>query len=83
MTVTYGDRIFRLVQQIERNVNKPDLHSFTAKIKNGVVWVEARAGEIYISEMRCDTTHIGWAGNAIAAANRLEALGIDLESVAI
>ena len=80
---SYGDKIFKLLQTLERNINKPDLHSFKARIKNGVVFVEARRGEVYISEMRADTTHVGWAGTYMAAANRLEMLGLDLDSVEI
>lgn len=81
--LSYGDKIFKLLQSLERNINKPDLHSFKARIKNGVVFVEARQGEVYISEMRHDTTHVGWTGTYIAAANRLEMLGLDLDSVEI
>jgi len=80
---SYGDKILKLLQKLERNVNSPDLHSFKANIKNGVVFVEARQGEVYISEMRYDTTHVGWTGTYIIAANRLEMLGLDLDSVEI
>ncbi len=81
--LSYGDRIFKLLQQFERNVHKPDLHSFKAKIKNGIVFVDARQGEVYISEMRHDTTQVGWTGTYIAAANRLEMLELDLDSIDI
>lgn len=81
--LSYGDKIFKLLQSLERNVNTPDLHSFKANTKNGVVFVEARPGGIYISEMRADETRGEWAGLAIACANRLEMLGVDLDSVEI
>ena len=81
--LSYGDKIFKLLQGLERKVNVPDLHSFVANVKNGVVFVEARQGEAYIRETRKDATCVDWAGNYIAAANRLEMLRLDLDSVEI
>ncbi len=81
--LSYGDKIFKLLQRLERNVHKTDLDNFVANIRDGVVFVEARQGEVYIGEHRSDNTHVGWVGTYIAAANRLEMLGLDLDSVAI
>ncbi|MEN6421625.1 MAG: hypothetical protein ABFD76_06715 [Smithella sp.] len=81
--LSYGDKIFKLLQKLERNINKPDLHSFTAWCKDCFVFVEAKfVGEIYIEEQRGNEC-ITWAGYPVAAANRLERLGIDLDSVEI
>jgi hypothetical protein len=75
-----GDRIFKLIQQLERNVNAPDLHSFKASIKNGIVFVEARLDGIYI-EHQIGDKEMKWVGLGIAAANRLEMLELDPDSV--
>ncbi len=81
--LSYGDKIFKLLQKLERNVNNPDLHSFKAHINTGVVFVEARQEDVYISHERDNGTFVGWVGTYIAAANRLEMLKIDLDSVEI
>ena len=78
--LSYGGRIFKLIRQLERNVNVPDLHSFKADIKDGIVFVEARVDGIYISH-HIEGKETKWVGYAIAAANRLEMLGLDLSTV--
>ena len=84
--MTNGDKIFKFLQKCNRNHNVPDLHSFKAKIKGGTVWVECRGYEVYIETQIfdentdvCKTSQ--WAGTAIAAANRLEMFGIDLDTI--
>lgn len=81
--LNYGDKIFKLLQSLERKVNVPDLHSFKARAGNGTVFVEARQGEVFISHERDNGTYVGWCGTYIAAANRLEILELDLDSVEI
>ena len=83
MELSYGDRIFKLLQMLERKVNVPDMHSFIARTKNGTVFVEARQGEVFISHERDNGTYVGWSGTYIAAANRLEMLGLNLDTVLI
>ena len=46
--MTDGDKIFMFLQKCNRNHNVPDIHSFKARINDGVVWVECRGYEIYI-----------------------------------
>lgn len=76
-------RIFKLLQKLERNVNRPDLHSFKAQIKDGVVFVEAHSGGIYIELADNNNKCSQWVGSCIAAANRLEMLDLDLDTVEI
>ena len=78
--LSYGDRIFKLIQKLERNVNVPDLHSFKANIKDGIVFVDARIDGIYI-EHHIEDKKTQWVGYAIAAANRLVMLELDLDTV--
>ncbi len=84
--LSYGDKIFKLLHQCNKDSDKPDLHSFIANIKDGTVFVECRGYEVYI-----DSTLRGgngekksrWVGTTTAASNKLEMLGIDLQSVDI
>jgi hypothetical protein len=80
---TYGDKIFKLLQKLERNINKPDLHSFCAKVKNGTVYVDARCDGIYIGFTDNKNNYSGWVGTCIAASNRLEMLEIDMDTVEV
>ena len=42
------NRILNWLQRCNRNVHKPDLHSFRAKIPSGFVWVECRGYDVII-----------------------------------
>lgn len=77
------NKLFKEILKLQENKNKPDLHSFTARTRDAKVYVEARAGEIYIREFRNNSDTVEWSGTAIAATNRLEKLGIDLDSIEI
>ncbi|MDO4495215.1 MAG: hypothetical protein Q4B62_05430 [Clostridiaceae bacterium] len=84
--MTNEDRIFKILQNCNRNHNVPDIHSFKAKINGGVVWVECRGYEVYIETQILDEhtdacKKIKWVGTTVAAANRLEKLGIDLDTI--
>lgn len=85
--MTNGDRIFKFLQKCNRNHYVPDLHSFQAKINGGTVYVDCRGFEVYIETHIFDknTTDIfkksQWVGTTIAAANRLEKLGMDLDTI--
>lgn len=85
--LSYGDKIFKLLQKLGRNLHYPDIHSFKANTKDGVVFAEAREGEVYIRHIpnnaETASEYTDWAGTYIAAANRLEMLGLDLNSVEI
>lgn len=76
----YGDKIFKLLQRMERDRDKPDLHSFKAETEKGTVFVEARSGEVRMDEHR-ENEVIPWVGSYMAAANRLEMLGLKLNTV--
>lgn len=82
--IDYGGEIFKLVQRIERNRGRIDLHSFTAHVQGGFVCVDARLDGISIDLQKTDCTEWEcWVGTAIAAANMLETLKIDLSTVRI
>ena len=71
-------KIFKLLQQISQNVDKP--YNFTAKTSKGFVRVEGFPGDgiLYISNLDTDEN---WAGTHIAAVNHLEKLKLDLDSI--
>lgn len=77
--------ILKLLQKLHRMRHKPDLHSFKAKIKAGVVYVEAEEDAIFIAAFTYDAagkeTRTRWAIPIEVAADKLEKLGIDLATV--
>lgn len=80
-----NDELFKFLLKLNRRHNTPDLHSFTAKIENGVVFVECRGHETFIESITYDADgkeiRKQFAGTTIAAVNRLEMLKIDLNSI--
>lgn len=76
------DNLLKLILSCCKDYNKPDMHSFIAKIKNGTVVVECRKNEVYIQEYYENKIN-KFAGLPVAAANRLEMLGIDYESIEV
>ncbi len=83
--MSYGDTIFKTIQAFSRRAHIPDLHSFVADIKNGTVYVECRGFEVMMESREYDSewneTVKTWCGTEIAAANRLERMGIKLETI--
>lgn len=83
--LSYGDKIFKFLQKCNKKAHVPDLHSFKADIENGTVWVECRGYEVFIESRTCDSEGkektTPWVGTTVAAANRLEMLKIDLNTV--
>lgn len=80
----YGDKIFKKLQWHNSRTHIPDLHSFVADIEKGRVFVECRGYEVMIESRIYNgetETVKTWCGTLIAAANRLEMLKIDLNSV--
>lgn len=79
------ERIFKLLQKCCRRHNVHDLHSFMADIKNGVVMVDCGEHKVFVESLIYDDlgneTRSEFAGTIIEAANRLEMLGIDLDSI--
>ncbi len=80
------ERLFKFLLKCHRHHDTHYLHSFTAKIKNGVVYVDCLSfGQTYIEstvyDVNGDETITQWAGTTVAAANRLEMLGIDFDSI--
>lgn len=74
------DNLFKLILSCCKDYNKPDLHSFTANIRNGTCVVDCRKNEVYIKEYYEDKTN-EWIGLPVAAETRLQMLGIDYESI--
>lgn len=81
----YGDRIFKILHQFNKRAHIPDLHSFTAKIENGVVFVECRGYEVMVESRTYSETGeekvSTWCGTTVAAANRLEILQLDIDTI--
>ena len=81
----YGDKIFKILYQFNKRAHIPDLHSFTAKIQNGNVFVECRGYEVMVESRTYD--HDGkekvstWCGSTVAAANRLEMLKLNIDTI--
>jgi len=75
------EKLFKTILSLQKNHNKPDLHSFMARIKGGKVYVEGRFSEVFIREYKANSDTKDWAGTAIAATNRLELLEIDIDSI--
>lgn len=82
-----NEAILKLLQRCRRQWHKPDLHSFKAKIKGGVVFVECDPSGVNIDAITYDTkgneVREGWrTGGALRdAVEILERLEIDLASV--
>lgn len=77
-----GDVIFRLLQKCDHNVGATGLHSsFVAEIKDGTVFVNCRKDGVYveaiITDVHDNNVTSQWVGTLIAAANRLDMLGMD------
>ena len=82
------DAILKLLQRCRRQWYKPDLHSFRAKIKDGVVFVDCHATGVNIDAIIYDAKkgaeiRESWrTGAALTdAVEVLEKLGIDLDTV--
>lgn len=76
--------IIKLLMQLVRNKNVPDLHSFLASIDGGRVYVSARPeGGVFLEYWNRQTGagSTSWAGAIKDAADRLDMLGLDLCSV--
>lgn len=77
--------ILNLLERLLRRRHIPDLHSFKAKIKNGVVFVDAQWDGFHIDFITYDgagnETRESWVGSAFLAARELESRGLDLTSV--
>lgn len=79
------DAILKLLQRFHRMRHKPDLHSFKALIKNGVVFVEAQwdgfSVDFFTYDDAGNETREHWAGSTAKTAHELERRGLDLDSV--
>lgn len=76
--------ITKLLTQLVRNKNVPDLHSFLASIDGGRVYVSAcPEGGVFLEYWNSQTGSgsASWAGAVKDAADRLDMLGLDLRSV--
>lgn len=83
--MTEGDKIFKFLQNCNKQRHTPDLHSFKAKIEKGTVWVECRGFEVFIESLTYNDKGLEirtpWVGNTVAAANRLELLKMDFNTI--
>ena len=84
--MTNGDKIFKFLQKCNRYHNTPDMGSFIAKAKNSTVFVECRGSEVYIEQNIYDEDtdtckRVKWVGSIVAAANRLEQLEMDYDTI--
>lgn len=80
------DAILKLLQRCRRQWYKPDLHSFKAKIKDGVVFVECDLSGVDIYAIRYENgeeVRRCWrtGTNLYDAAEILAQLSIDLATV--
>lgn len=81
------EAILNLLQRCRRQWYKPDLHSFRARIKDGVVFVECDPDHVTIEAITYDNKgneiRRGWrTGRALYdAVELLEQLSIDLATV--
>ncbi len=79
------DELHKFLLKCNRRHETPDMHSFKANIKDGVVFVDCRGFEVYVESITYDAAgnekRTQFAGTTIAAANRLEMLQIDLDSI--
>lgn len=80
-----NNAILELLEKIHRMRHKPDLHSFKAKIKAGVVYVEAEESVIFMEFFTYDDkgneTRRRFTGSIPEAASELEKQEIDLATV--
>lgn len=82
------DRIWKQILYCSRHTHIPDLHSFMVNIKNGVAFVEVRPyGDVFIETKTQNDAgeerSYQWAGTLAAAANRLEMLSADPDSISM
>ena len=82
------DRLWKQLLYCKRHVTSPDLHSFVVSIKNGIAFVEIRPYDEVFIETKTqkdgkDEITEQWCGTLIAAANRLELLGSDPDTISM
>ena len=85
--ITKADAILSLLQRCRRQWYKPDLHSFKARVTNGVVFVECDTDgvdihAIYYNEKGEEIRESWRTGRALRdAVDILYKLGIELDTV--
>lgn len=80
------EAILKLLQRCHRQWHTPDLHSFKARIKDGVVFVECDLDHVqidaFIYDGAKDVRHSWRTGTALSdAVEILATLGIDMATV--
>lgn len=79
------DVILKILQRLHRMRHKPDLHSFKADIKGGVVYVEAQEEglymELFIYDAEGKETREHWTGSIVEGTKKLKDLGLALETI--
>ena len=79
------DAILLTLKKHHRMRHVPDLHSFKAKIENGVVFVDCGGPgvdiHIFIYDAKGQETRELWQGYLEDAAEKLKALKIDLSTL--
>jgi hypothetical protein len=76
-----SDRLFKFILKCQRNHNKLDLHSFMIDIEDGRAFVDCRSDGVCMQTYYNNGSSVCWSGTAVAAANRLEMLGADYETI--
>lgn len=80
-----SDSIFVILTKLQISHHRKELHSFRATIKDGFVYVECRGYEVYVETHTTGTDGeertTQFCGTTVAAANRLEMLGINMATI--
>ena len=75
-----SEEFFKFVNKCQRNHDKPDKHSFSVKIKEGIAYVVGRFDGVFVEYYIGDKKH-QIIGTAIAMANKLDMLEADYSTI--
>lgn len=75
------ERLFKFILKCCRNHYKPDVHTFFIRISEGRAYVECREHEVFIIFYYDGKPSVEWCGTPVAAANRLEKHGADIDTI--
>ena len=76
------DVIFKTILRCLKNIDKPDLHSFTIRVPGGLAYIEAEyGGGVFVDVNTGHCEHRFYNGTPMAAANYLEMIGADPKTI--
>jgi len=75
------DKLFKFILWCCKNHYKPDLHSFFIDTTIGRAFVECRSHEVYIELNDVEGKKSKWVGTPVAAANYLDGLSANFDTV--